>query len=382
MSEIKTPIKTLNGHKLVDTDAQARIVELSEENEKFKGLTIEGYTKTSMKWVDVKSEAEKTKGKFWLSNDAAADAGQWSYYTMPVSGGERFRISTYTVSSGRAFYVYNSSGIRLMVYPTENIVVNGVGVVIDETITIPDGAATLICNEETTFAPLILQKLIVETSDMGFILDPSYIDKRNYLSGKKIVFCGDSITEAVNPDGGYFDSYGEIVAKRNGMVFVKDGISGSTMANVDGKNPFCAGRYLNHTDFDYITLWFGWNDGAYSAVGTIDDTDDTTFYGAYKKVLSHYVTTYPTKKVGVIVPYMPNYMENAEAIQKAVRDVSAMHGVPCLDLLDHSRCSLIRGEANDAQKARMNALTYDGTHPNQAGHEYISTMYEHFLRSL
>ena len=392
MSEI-TEIKTLNGYPLADTKARTDIATLSEEMDGLSkdvedakgmtvGLTIEGYSKGSIEMVDVKGEAEKTPGKFWLATDTAADSGQWSYYTLPVSGGERFRISTYTVSSGRAFYVYDDSMNRLMVYPTENVVVNGVGVVVDETVTMPTGAATLICNEETTFATLSLMKLVEKTDSMNFVRDKTYVDERNYLSGKKLVFCGDSITEALNPDGDFFTSYGEIVAMRNAMIVVKDGISGSTMANVEGHNPFCVSRYLNHTDFDYLTIWFGWNDGMHSTVGTIDDTEDTTFYGAYKKVLNHYVTTYPTKKIGVVVPYMPNYMENAEGIQKAVRDVSSMYGVPCLDLLDYNRCSLIRGEANDAQKARMNALTYDGTHPNQAGHEYISTMYENFLRSL
>lgn len=200
----------------------------------------------------------------------------------------------------------------------------------------------------------------------------------NYLAGKKLVACGDSITAAVNPQGGNFDSYARLAAQRNGMVFDLNAVSGSTMTNVEGKSPFCVNRYQQvPSDFDYLTIWFGFNDGAYAQVGTINDTEDTTFYGAYKKVLDYYLTTYPTKKIGLVVPYMSN-----GDFQDAVRNLSKMYGVPCLDLPDYNQCSIVWGSANTAQTARKNALTYDGTHPNQTGHEFISSMYEAFLRRL
>lgn len=200
----------------------------------------------------------------------------------------------------------------------------------------------------------------------------------NYLAGKKLVACGDSITAAVNPGGGNFDSYARLTAQRNGMTFDLNAVSGSTMTNVSGRNPFCVDRYQQiPSDFDYLTIWFGFNDGAYAQVGTINDTEDTTFYGAYKKVMDYYLATYPTKKIGLIVPYMSN-----AAFQQAVRDISEMYGVPCLDLPDYNQCSIVWGDANAAQSARKSALTYDGTHPNQTGHEFISTMYEAFLRRL
>ena len=201
---------------------------------------------------------------------------------------------------------------------------------------------------------------------------------QSVLFGKKLVACGDSMTVATNPDGGYFDSYAKIVADRNGMVFATNAVSGSTMTNVAGHNPFCVDRYLAvPNDFDYLTIWFGWNDGAYATVGSISDTVDTTFYGAYKKVLEYFITTYPTKKIGIVVPYMQD-----TDFQDAVRAVSAMYGVPCLDLPNGNECSLVYGTATTAQLARRAALTYDGTHPNQAGHDYISSMYEAFLKRL
>ena len=191
---------------------------------------------------------------------------------------------------------------------------------------------------------------------------------------------GDSISEATNPDGGYFANYAELAAARHNMTVYKDGKGGSTMTNVEGNNPFCVNRYLSvPADFDILTIWFGWNDNAVAEVGTIEDTEDTTYYGAYKKVLEYFITTYPTKKIGLIVPYGN---ASVEPFRVAVRAMSEMYGVPCLDLADGKQCSLLWGTANAAQEARRAALTYDGTHPNQVGHEYLSTMYEEFIKRL
>ena len=150
------------------------------------------------------------------------------------------------------------------------------------------------------------------------------------------------------------------------------------MAIGNGKS-FSINRYLNVPEFDYLKIWFGWNDAAYSTLGTIEDKDNSTFYGAYKVVLEHLITKNPTKKIGVVIPYGG---EEVEPFAQAVRDVSNLFGVPCLDLKDHNKCSLVWGIKNSVQLARRNALTYDGTHPNQAGYDFIATMYENFLLSL
>lgn len=217
-----------------------------------------------------------------------------------------------------------------------------------------------------------LESRVVELGD--------YIQSTDLLYGKKLACVGDSITEATNPNGGNFKNYAELVAERHNMAVYKDGKGGSTMTNAEGKNPFCVSRYLNvPSDYDILTIWFGWNDATYATVGTIDDTEDTTYYGAYKKVLNHFIITYPTKKIGLIVPYGN---ASVEPFRAAVRALSEMYGVPCLDLADGKQCSLLWGTANAAQEARRAALTYDGTHPNQAGHEYMSTMYEDFIKRL
>ncbi|HBI7093871.1 TPA: SGNH/GDSL hydrolase family protein [Clostridium perfringens] len=204
--------------------------------------------------------------------------------------------------------------------------------------------------------------------------------KSNILYGKKIASAGDSITHGLNPNGGLFKNYAELMAERNGMKFYNYGISGSTMSNVPGKNPFCVDRYLNmETDLDYLTIWFGWNDHAYSTLGSIDDTDDKTFYGAWNKVLPALIKKYPTCKIGLIVPYGCD-----EGFRQAVRDIGAKYGIPCLDLEDKNvpLIHLRKGVDNDIQLFRRKTFTHDTTHLNQEGYNYMSTFYEHFIKSL
>jgi lysophospholipase L1-like esterase len=132
-------------------------------------------------------------------------------------------------------------------------------------------------------------------------------------------------------------------------------------------------------DLDYLTLWFGWNDYAYSTLGTINDTEDTTFYGAWNKVLPALIQKYPLCKIGLIVPYGTN-----ADFRQAVRDVGIKWGLPVLDLYSNQVPLVYFREGVDStiQNLRRSTFTDDGTHPNQAGHYYISTFYENFLRSL
>ncbi len=188
------------------------------------------------------------------------------------------------------------------------------------------------------------------------------------MTGKTLIACGDSITAATNLSGtgGVLKSYAQLAAEKHGMTFERNTKSGSTMAyNAGGKEnisiyAFSNTRYKNLPAFDYLTLWFGWNDGAYSELGTIDDTDNTTFYGAYKIVLDYLTTHYPNAKIGLIVPYANS------AYSQAVREVAELYNIPYLDVTDFDRES----------------YTYDGCHPHQEGHNYLSTLYEQFLLSL
>lgn len=240
------------------------------------------------------------------------------------------------------------------------------------------------------------------------------------LYGKKYVACGDSFT--AGDFTGYVDENGLIgkdspvlydskwkmyktypwwIAKRNNMTLVNDSECGTTMAltkdyvadpeNVDinTRNPFSNERYKRiPSDADYITIWFGLNDAnGNTNLGTIDDADNTTFYGAWNVVLEYLLVNHPYAKVGIIVTDGRTDSE----YQDAVREVAKKWGFPYLDLVaDPQVPAMISGrDAEMGLCARAKELrdaafrvSADNFHPSIEAHEYRSTIIEDFLRSL
>ena len=365
-------------------DIAAEVDSLSEENAKnataLANMTVEGFQRVGG-YESVKDKAELHEGKFASTGDwdssanktkiRFVDGAAFNLYALTVAEGERYKIKTWCGGSLYGCLLVNGAEHIIADYPKPK---PSVADNYEIEVTIPSGVVSLYVNETVSQSG----KFLIQKENLSV---PMFAKIDDHLYEKKLACVGDSITEATNPEGGYFANYAELAAARHNMTVYKDGKGGSTMTNIESNiPPFSAERYLNvPSDYDILTIWFGWNDAAYATVGTIDDTEDTTFYGAYKKVLDYFIATYPTKKIGLIVPYGN---ASVEPFRVAVRALSEMYGVPCLDLADGKQCSLLWGTANAAQEARRAALTYDSTHPNQAGHEYLSTMYEEFIKRL
>ena len=215
------------------------------------------------------------------------------------------------------------------------------------------------------------------------------------LYGKKWVACGDSFTEGVAAgvftDGkftGEYKSYPFLIGLRNDMDVVNLAVGGMTLAaRTDNDNYFSNTAYQSiDADADYITIKLGINDHNYhSPVGTIDDTDNTTFYGAWNVVLEHIIVNHPLAKIGIIVT-------NGSSMDyvNATIAIAEKWGIPYLNeatgvlvpTMHRSNKSL----PSSVIEARLNAFAADlangDTHPNAAGHEYESTFVENFLRTL
>lgn len=229
-----------------------------------------------------------------------------------------------------------------------------------------------------------------------------FIGYRDVLFGKKWVACGDSFTQGDFTgisDYTFLDSpyigcnkvYPYYIGRRCGMNIVNEAISGSTIAYVDGqRNEFSTqnGRYtLIPSDADYITLYFGINDGHQSVpIGTINDKVNTTFYGAWNIAMREIITTHPYAKIGIIVS---NGMDRDEYVEATI-NIAKKWGVPYLNLDGDYQVPLMhrtrtRTETCDEVKEiRMNAFVCSDTnsHPNPKAHEYESTFIENWLRSL
>lgn len=120
-------------------------------------------------------------------------------------------------------------------------------------------------------------------------------------------------------------------------------------------------------------------------IGTSDSKDTETFWGAYNTVLNYYKTNkkYKNTKIGIIVPY-----GTTTVMRNAVRQIAKKHKVACLDLYDDN-LPLFYGKepTNTSVTTEMcteNQTQYlaDGVHPNDAGHELLSMIYEDWLKTL
>lgn len=224
--------------------------------------------------------------------------------------------------------------------------------------------------------------------------------KSNPLYGKKWCACGDSITYGAKADAdeaGNKKTYAYYIAKNNGMTLSLNAISGSTMMNVSGKNPFSVDRYKNlPADLDYITLAFVTNDSAQdvSLIGNIDDKTNDTFYGAWNVVLQYLITNYPTTKIGIIGFWRGNQKYQ---YTDALRSVAKKYRIPFLDFMFDYNIPIIGGtdfrsyNPNATNEVivdyntlnlRQKTFLADGVHPNDIGYKYMSTIIENWLKSL
>lgn len=224
---------------------------------------------------------------------------------------------------------------------------------------------------------------------------------KNVLTNKKWVACGDSFTEGVDgekfADGVFVGKnkvYPFFIGERNNMVIVNEAVSGSSMTYISERHNswengcFSLNRYKNiPKDADYITLYFGINDDNYSApVGTIDDTVNTTFYGAWNIVMEYLIENHPFAKIGIIITN-----GSSKKYTDAERAISRKWGIPYLDMeADYQHVPLMQRvteRTEVCQKAlelrkKAFAVSDSNTHPNAKAHEYESTFIENWLRTL
>ena len=249
---------------------------------------------------------------------------------------------------------------------------------------------------------VVFTSYIVITADNHPGLFVTQDINKSPLTMKKWYPCGDSFTageftgisDSVFTDGMYSGrskTYPYHIGQRTGIVIYRGSTSGETMATYTNgtvvfSNPEYAYGYKSvSSDADYITLWFGINDSGHNiAIGTIDDDDNTTFYGAWNVVLSDLITRCTKAHIGIIVS---NNL--AQSYVDAVIAIAKKWGVPYLDLNYDNNVPLmhysLRPDASADVKALRNsqfAISAENHHPNLLAHEYESYFIEKWLLSL
>lgn len=215
------------------------------------------------------------------------------------------------------------------------------------------------------------------------------------LSGKKIAFLGDSITEGVGATS-EDKIYHQVLKSIAGLdEAVNYGISGTRIANqkFPSESPetdyYFASRVDGmRDDVDAVVVFGGTNDYGHgdAPFGTFADNDVDTFYGACHVLMQKLINKYPDKPIVFMTPlHRINEMDSmANGIPKnltlsdyvyALREVAEYYSVPVLDLY-------ASGGMQPNVEVQNKHYFADGLHPNDNGHAQIANKLKTFLESL
>lgn len=181
---------------------------------------------------------------------------------------------------------------------------------------------------------------------------------------------GDSITYGADHANNYAkmpEPYPELVAATLGFRSVKNlGISGATLVRGRVNRVCMTDRILSsELEGELISVLLGVNDYADgSPLGTPDDKEPSTVYGALDSALRHLTEKHPDSKIFIMTPYetcikgVPGTDKNSEGytlpdVAHAVREVAERYRVPVLDLYREG------GYAEE-----IASPTSDGIHPS------------------
>lgn len=208
----------------------------------------------------------------------------------------------------------------------------------------------------------------------------------------KINFLGDSITEGAM--AGHIEKrYTTLVANALGAEECNFGVSGTRIAkqvrrtvNPDDDVYMCRAVKMPQ-DANFTFVFGGTNDYGHgdAKMGTMDDRDPYTFYGAMHELVSYLVSVFDRKKLCFILP-LPRYDQDnvygdgskeipaypLSAYIAAEKEVLDNYGVEYLDLSNKFYIPTTPGDDGD--------LFADGLHPNAAGHSFLAACLVEYVR--
>lgn len=179
---------------------------------------------------------------------------------------------------------------------------------------------------------------------------------------------GDSITYGYTPKKGYqMDRpYPEQLRSYLGLKQARNyGVSGATLAINTADRVIMSHSYKQmDDDAQIVSLMGGCNDYVRNLpLGTVNDTQDTTVYGALDVLARGLLSKYPnafiffmtTYKLGNDFPAVNEAGYTLGYVADAVKEVAAKYDIPVLDMYAEGRF-----------EEEMNTPASDGSHPSQA----------------
>ena len=200
----------------------------------------------------------------------------------------------------------------------------------------------------------------------------------------KINFLGDSITQGAGAERPE-NMYTTLVSVYFKAEECNYGIGGTRIAkqikptnNPDDDVFMCRAVKLPR-DADFTFVFGGTNDYGHgdAKLGTFNDRDDYTFYGAFHNLVAYMVSTFSKDKLCFVLPIPRFDQENPygdgskdepiapmSAYVEAEKAVLAYYGVEYLDLSD--KFYIPTTQQDDGN------LYADGLHPNAKGHRFLA----------
>lgn len=345
------------------------------------------------------SDYDWVYGKFFAYNGYEVDSATGVHTNkIPLKVNYAIRISGRVRGDAPAYLLYDEDSNLIQSY-----IQNGSSpTVFDETLIVSD---ILSIHQNAVY--IVVNGLDYSTYPLNVSVISLYGEKvsdiitDDVLYNKKWVACGDSFTEGDytnSPTNDYvFESglykgekkvYPFFIGRRNKMVVVNEAKSGSYITHSENRtDAFSDTRYTNiPADADYITIKIGINDSSNNVpIGTINDTTNTTFYGAWNVVLEHLVTNHPFAKIGVIIT-------NGAKKEYADAEIAVCEkwGIPYLNeaygkdipLMLRSNRSEVSEVAKNVRNSAFSVKWGTNNHPNAKSHEFESTIVEAWLRTL
>lgn len=215
------------------------------------------------------------------------------------------------------------------------------------------------------------------------------------LTGKKVLFLGDSITAgagASSPETNYVS----VFTRLSGAQSVNYGIGGTRIARQT--TPSAEARWDRdfvsrveemESDADVVVVFGGTNDFGHgdAPFGSFDDREDTSFYGALHVLCTRLIQKYPRAEIVFMTPLHRlsednTVKENSSADTRplrayvdAIKEVAGYYGLPVLDLF---RTSGLQPKVDIIRQLYMP----DGLHPSDLGAEKLANRLYHFLKTL
>jgi lysophospholipase L1-like esterase len=233
---------------------------------------------------------------------------------------------------------------------------------------------------------------VIHRRDDVYITNANIKFNNTSLSGKKILFTGDSITEGSNYNGGWVSLIGD----NYNCITTNEGHNGYTIGIISGRSDNLLELLPTlGNDYDIVCLSGGYNDQATlpkPAFGeltpyTYSTLDLTTFCGCLESYLRTARTKWINAKICFILTMRKEYLNTSQdELQKqyfdTIKQACEKYAIPVLDLY---RNSALVGVQSDITTDLVTTTYYhnaDGTHPNQAGYNYLAPQIANFIMSI